>query len=71
MDSDLLADRIFTDTMINNADGSRYETETTTARNGAILGTVWTTTSIDGKTETLVKTRMVTDLVISRQSVPL
>ncbi|MFT4080223.1 DUF4214 domain-containing protein [Rhodomicrobium sp.] len=52
LDGDGVNDRTITDTIALNADGSRTETATSTASNGALLAKSVTTTSADGWTVT-------------------
>jgi trimeric autotransporter adhesin len=53
IDGNGTTDRTVTDSLVVNGDGSRNETVTTTSNNGSDLGTVWTATSANGKTQTV------------------
>jgi hypothetical protein len=53
LDSDGLADRITTDTLVNNGDGSRSEAVSIKSINGTFLTAQSTAISADGKTQTI------------------
>jgi Ca2+-binding RTX toxin-like protein len=53
LDSNGVADLIVTDTLVNNADGSRYDTRTVTGNNGTVANYTWTSTASNGKTTTV------------------